>query len=220
MSDLFNEIDEEVRRDKVLDFWMRHRNALIALAVLIVLGTAGYNSWQKHVRTKAEAIAARFEAAIEDSRAGRNADAEASLRGLVLDAPDGYKVLTRLRLASEEGKQDAAKGIVAFDALANDVSVPEVLRDLARYRAAVLASDTLDQAALSKRLEPLTVKIGPWTGLAQELIGLAAFKAGDFDGAGRMFDAIVIDRNAPTSLKQRVEIYLGLIRGGPVKTSP
>ncbi len=220
MSDLFNEIDEEVRRDKVLDFWMRHRNALIALAVLIVLGTAGYTSWQKHVRTKAEAIAARFEAAIEDSRAGRNADAEASLRGLVLDAPDGYKVLTRLRLASEEGKQDAAKGIVAFDALANDVSVPEVLRDLARYRAAVLASDTLDQAALSKRLEPLTVKIGPWTGLAQELIGLAAFKAGDFDGAGRMFDAIVIDRNAPTSLKQRVEIYLGLIRGGPVKTSP
>ena len=220
MSDLFNEIDEEVRRDKVLDFWMRHRNALIALAVLIVLGTAGYTSWQKHVRTKAEAIAARFEAAIEDSRAGRNADAEASLRGLVVDAPDGYKVLTRLRLASEEGKQDAAKGIVAFDALANDVSVPEVLRDLARYRAAVLASDTLDQAALSKRLESLTVKIGPWTGLAQELIGLAAFKAGDFDGAGRMVDAIVIDRNAPTSLKQRVEIYLGLIRGGPVKTSP
>ena len=220
MSDLFNEIDEEVRRDKVLDFWMRHRNALIALAVLIVLGTAGYTSWQKHVRTKAEAIAARFEAAIEDSRAGRNADAEASLRGLVVDAPDGYKVLTRLRLASEEGKQDAAKGIVAFDALANDVSVPEVLRDLARYRAAVLASDTLDQAALSKRLESLTVKIGPWTGLAQELIGLAAFKVGDFDGAGRMFDAIVIDRNAPTSLKQRVEIYLGLIRGGPVKTSP
>jgi hypothetical protein len=64
MSDLFNEIDEEVRRDKVLDFWMRHRNGLIALAVLIVLGTAGYTSWQKHVRAKAEATAARFEAAI------------------------------------------------------------------------------------------------------------------------------------------------------------
>jgi hypothetical protein len=52
------------------------------------------------------------------------------------------------------------------------------------------------------------------------LIGLAALKSGDFDGAGRMFDAIAIDRAAPTSLKQRVEIYLGLIRGGPVKTSP
>jgi len=220
MSDLFNEIDEEVRRDKVLDFWMRHRNALIALAVLIVLGTAGYTSWQKHVRAKAEATAARFEAAIEDSRAGRNTDAEASLRSLVADAPDGYKVLTRLRLASEEGKLDTAKGIAAFDALALDTSVPDVLRDLARYRAAVLASDTLDQAALSKRLEPLTAKIGPWTGLAQELIGLAALKSGDFDGAGRMFDAIAIDRAAPTSLKQRVDIYLGLIRGGPVKTSP
>jgi len=220
MSDLFNEIDEEVRRDKVLDFWKRHQKGLIVLAVLAVLGTAGTTSWQKHVRTKAEGSAARFEAAVEDSRAGRQSFAEETLRMLTADAPDGYKLLARFRLASEEGKADAAKGIAAFDALAADATVPEVLRDLARYRAAVLASDTADQSQLSKRLESLVAKPGPFTGLSQELIGLAAMKAGDFDGAGRMFDTIAIDRQAPASLKQRVEIYLGLIRGGPVKTTP
>lgn len=219
MSDLFNEIDEEVRRDKVLDFWKRHRNGLIVLAVMLVFGTAGYTSWQKHVRTKAEASAARFEMAIEDSRAGRSSDAEAALQALTQDAPDGYKLLARFRAASELGKSDAAKGGAAFDALTSDTSIPEVLRDLARYRSAVLSADTLDQPALSKRLESLTSKQGPWTGLAQELIGLAALKAGDFDGAGRMFDAIAIDRQAPASLKQRVEIYLGLIRGGPVTSA-
>ena len=219
MSDIFNEIDEEVRRDKVLQFWQRHQNSLIALLLAVVLGSAGFTSWQQQQKKQAEAISARYEAAIEDSRAGRGEDAERILAELVKDAPNGYKVLSRFRLAAEEGKKDAAKGIVAFDALASDVSLSELLRDIARYRAAVLASTQSDAKALAKRLESLTIKPGPMTGLAQELLGLSAMEAGDYDQAGRLFDAITIDRTAPQSLRQRVEIYLGLIRGGPVQSA-
>ena len=138
---------------------------------------------------------------------------------LVKDAPNGYKLLSRFRLAAEAGKSDAAKGIAAFDALAADTSLTDLLRDIARYRAAILASGQADAKALAKRLEPLTAKPGPMTGLAQELIGLSAMQAGDYDQAGRLFDAITIDRSAPQSLRQRVEIYLGLIRGGPVQSA-
>ena len=112
-----------------------------------------------------------------------------------------------------------AKSIAAYDVLAADGSLPVLLRDIARYRAAVLASGQIDAKALAARLEPLTAKPGSMTGLAQELLGLSAMQAGDYDQAGRLFDAITIDRTSPQSLRQRVEIYLGLIRGGPVQSS-
>jgi hypothetical protein len=167
----------------------------------------------------AELLSARYEAAIEESRAGRSDDAERILVELVKDAPDGYKLLSRFRLAAETGKADPAKSIAAYDVLAADGSLPVLLRDIARYRAAVLASGQIDAKALAARLEPLTAKPGSMTGLAQELLGLSAMQAGDYDQAGRLFDAITIDRTSPQSLRQRVEIYLGLIRGGPVQSS-
>ena len=216
MADIFNEIDEEVRRDQVLQFWQRHQNSLIGLLLVVVLGSAGFTSWQQQQKKQAEVISSRYESAIEDSRAGRGEDAERLLSELVKDAPAGYKILSRFRLAAEEGKKDAVKGIAAFDALASDKDLSDLLRDIARYRAAVLASGQLDTKALTQRLDPLLAKPGPMTGLAQELVGLSAMQSGDYDQAGRLFDAITIDRTAPQSLRQRVEIYLGLIRGGPV----
>ena len=219
MADIFNEIDEEVRRDEVLKFWQRHQNSLIGLLLVVVLGSAGFTSWQQQQKKQTEAISARYEAAIEDSRAGKTEDAERILSELVKEAPSGYKILSRFRLATEEGKKDTAKGIAAFDALSADKDLSDLLRDIARYRAAVLASSQLDTKALTQRLDPLLAKPGPMTGLAQELIGLSAMQAGDYDQAGRLFDAITIDRTAPQSLRQRVEIYLGLIRGGPVSSA-
>ena len=219
MADIFNEIDEEVRRDKVLQFWQRHQNSLIGLLLVVVLGSAGFTSWQQQQKKQAEAISARYEAAIEDSRAGRGEDATRLLTELVKDAPNGYQLLARFRLAAETGKLDPAKGMAAFDALAADAGLTDLLRDIARYRAAVLASGQVDAATLAKRLDPLVAKPGPMTGLAQELLGLSAMQAGDYDQAGRLFDAITIDRSTPQSLRQRVEIYLGLIRGGPVQSA-
>ena len=41
MSDIFREIDEELRRDNFAKLWERYGQYLIGLAVLIVLITAG-----------------------------------------------------------------------------------------------------------------------------------------------------------------------------------
>jgi len=37
MSDIFQEVDEEVRRDKALEFWKKHQNLIIAGAALIMV---------------------------------------------------------------------------------------------------------------------------------------------------------------------------------------
>src|SRR5688572_17193942 len=123
MSDIFREIDEEVRRDKAAAVWKKYGNVFIAIAVLVVLGVAGWQFWQQQERKKAEAVGARFEAAMRASRDGNASEAETILTELSANAPAGYRQLSRFRLAAETGKRDAAAGATAFDALANDGSL-------------------------------------------------------------------------------------------------
>jgi hypothetical protein len=216
MSDIFREIDEEVRRDKAAAVWKKYGNVFIAIAVLVVLGVAGWQFWQQQERKKAEAVGARFEAAMRASRDGNASEAETILTELSANAPAGYRQLSRFRLAAETGKRDAAAGATAFDALANDGSLDPYYRDLARLRAGMLRVDLLPYAELRTALEPLATPTGLWRHSAREFLGIAALKANLFEDAGRWFDAIVIDPQAPQVLRQRVDLYLTLVRGGPV----
>jgi hypothetical protein len=83
-------------------------------------------------------------------------------------------------------------------------------------RAGLLRVDTLPYAELRKELEPLATPTGLWRHSAREFLGISALKANLFEDAGRWFDAIVADPQTPQVLRQRVELYLTLVRGGPV----
>ena len=133
------------------------------------------------------------------------------------DAPSGYERLARFREAAESARTDPSKGIKAYEVRATDAAQPQILRDLARLRAALLAVDIESRDALKSRLDPLLAAGNPWGPNARELLGLAALKAGDYEGAGKLFDEIIVDRNAPPSLRQRADLLLGLVRSGPVK---
>ena len=67
-------------------------------------------------------------------------------------------------------------------------------------------------------LEPLATPQGAWRHSAREMLGIAAMKANLYEDAGRWFDAIVTDPQVPQVLRQRTELYLALVRGGPVET--
>jgi len=51
------------------------------------------------------------------------------------------------------------------------------------------------------------------------LLGLAALKAGDYEGAGKVLDEIVVDPSAPPALRQRAELLLAIVKAGPLKAA-
>ena len=107
MSDIFNEIDEDLRRDRLANLWKRHGNLLIGIAVVVVLGTGGWRTWSYFEQQKAEAAGARFTEALKLSSEGKGTDAETSLEAMSRDAPAGYRSLARFRLAADLSRRDA-----------------------------------------------------------------------------------------------------------------
>ena len=219
MNEFFREVDEEYRRDRVMQIWTRYNGLIIALAILILASVAGWRYWQHLERTRAEAAAARFESALRLEREGKGEEAEKALAAVAAEAPGGYGLLARLRLAGEIGERSPEEGAKAFDAIAGDPGANAVMQDLARLRAAMLRLDTPEAAAAQGALERLAAPANPWRHSARELLGLLGLKRGDHDFAGRWFDQIAADRETPQGLRSRLEIYAALAAAGPVQVT-
>ena len=217
-NEFIREVDEEYRRDRIAQIWNRYQTLIVGLAVLVIAAVGGWRYWQHLERTRAEAAAVRYQNALRLDQDGKDEEAAQVLRSLSTDPAGGYRLLARFRLAAEAGQQNADEGAKAFDALAADGTVPAVLQDLARLRAAMLRMDS-DTAAAQSGLERIATPTNAWRHTAREMLGLAALKKGDYDGAGRWFDQIAADRDAPQALRSRLEIYTALVAAGPVQAT-
>jgi hypothetical protein len=214
MSDIFREIDDDIRRDQAIDVWRKYGPVFFAFGLLIVALTAGYRFYTAYETKQIEAMGARFQSALEASSAGKSDEASKALSAISSEGAAGYAVLARFKLAIDKGASDPTEGAKQLDVIASDASLPPVLRGLARLRAATLLADTASLEDLEARLQPLVVPGGTWAGNARELLGLKHLKAGDVAGAGKIFDEIVTDEVAPETLKQRVQVYLALVKAG------
>ena len=218
MSDNFlREIDEEVRRDKAADVWKKYGNLVIVLLVFLVAAVGGWRFWQYRQEQAAQAISEKLEGALKASRDNRGEEAEKTLADLTGQGHDGYRLVARMRLAAEAARRDPADGAKAFDALANEAGLEPVMRDLARVRSAMLKVDTAPYAEMRAALEPLATPAGTWRHTAREILGISALRAANMDDAGRWFDQIVVDPQAPQGLRQRADLYLALVRAGTVE---
>lgn len=211
MADIFQEIDEDLRRERLGKLWQKYGQYVIAAAVLIVLAVAGWRGLEWYQRQQAEAAGGRFQDALTLARQGKTEEAEKAFAAVLADAPSGYQILTRFRLAAEAGKRDAAAGAKAYDALAADAGVGPLLQALAKVRAGYLRVDTASYADLAKTIEPLTAPTEPMRHSAREILGLAAWKAKDLANASKWFEAMTADRDVPPTARQRAEVMLQLI---------
>jgi hypothetical protein len=213
MSDIFREVDEEVRRSRAEALWRDYSGLLFLACALIVAAVAGWRFYEWRRESAAAASGARFDAAIQSLQAGKTAEAEADLAKITAEDGAIYKALAQFRLAVELAKRDPQGAVRAFDALAADSSLNANLRDVARLRAGAVAVDTLPPAEAEQRLTPLLAQGNPWRHHAHELLAAAAVKAGSLDKARQHLDTIIVDRDAPQAVKARAEVLIGLTRG-------
>jgi hypothetical protein len=217
MTDFIREVEEEYRRDKAIEAWKRYQNWIIGLAILIVIAAGGWRYWQSQQRVAAEAAGARFESAVQIAREGKGQDAEQAFLEIAKSGPKGYAVLARFRAAAEIAGRDRAEAVTIYDALATDPGVNAILQNVARLRSAFLLVDTADDAEMKRRIEPLAAPTSAFRHSARELLGLAALKAENYEAAGRWFDMIVADPQAPQTLRERAGTMLGLVAAGSLK---
>lgn len=212
MSDIFREIDEEIRRDNLGQLWKRYGHYVIAGAVAVVIGTGAYVGWRQYQDNRAAAESVRFSAGLDLADKGQFAQGADTFAALAKEGSGGHALLARFEAAGLRARAgDAKAGIAAFKEIAADNSVDAVYRDIAKLLAASWEVDHGDPAAVAGELSGFSAPGNPWRTVALELTAAAQLKSGNKAEARDSYKRLADDPTAPQDLKTRATEIIGAL---------
>ncbi|MFN3232629.1 MAG: tetratricopeptide repeat protein [Alphaproteobacteria bacterium] len=212
MSDIFREVDEEVRQQQIIEFIKRYGKYVVAVVVLAIIVFAAMRYFDEQKRVEREAAGDRFAAAMTLLENERVTDAITAFGAAAEESGDeGYGLLARFRQAQAlvtAGESEAA--IDAYDAIMEDGSVDSVWRKLAGVYAATLALQAADNADVAQRLEALGGD-HPWRLSVLELTALNQYRAGNADAAKETYRQVFDEAPAGSGFRGRSAQMLSVL---------
>jgi hypothetical protein len=203
VSDIFREIDEELRRDNLLKLWQRYGRYAIGAVIVALLIAGGVVAWRNHQLAQRQAQSVRYEAALSLLRQGKEAEA-AKIFASVDDEGGGYGQLAAFEAADLAAKSGDRKAAIAdYDKLAASSGVDPELRDAATLLSVMTGFADSDPQAVIDRLKTLADSGNPWRATALELTAAARLKSGDKAGALDVYKKLADDLAAPEGVRAR-----------------
>jgi hypothetical protein len=198
------EVDENLRRDQLRDFFKTYGNWLIAAVVLFLALSGGLIWWNQHKVKQHEAEVEQLAQVYKDIASGNAAQAPRQLDELAANgskAVNASAQFTRAALFLQQNDTKNAIGI--YKSIANDSGFPQPYRDAALIRQTSLEFDQVQPQDIITRLAPLAKPSEPWFGTAGEMTALALVKQGQNQQAGQLFAAIAKDKTVPDTIRAR-----------------
>ncbi|HEY1875877.1 MAG TPA: tetratricopeptide repeat protein [Rhizomicrobium sp.] len=210
MTDIFREVEEDVRRERIEKLWKAYGNYIIAAIALVFLSIGGWQLWDRHVQQERAKVAAAF---IGAQRISNPQAAASAFADLARTAPKGYASVARLSEAGAmmaSGQQSSA--IDLYKQIAKDDS--GTIGMVARLRAAWALADSASRNQLEDLLKPLNQPGSAWRQNAQEVLAYADYRAMDMKSALAKFSALAADPQAPDSTRRRAEAMAAFLKNG------
>jgi hypothetical protein len=207
-----DEVTEEVRRDK-LYATLRKYGWIGIVAVVLLVGGAAINEWMKaRDQAAAQATGNAILAAVEIEDPGQRA---AALEAISVEG-DAAALVALIEAAEARDPASSAETLAALTA---DQSLPQLYRDLAALKRAMLPGGVVAAQERIDILTPLSVPGGAFRVLAEEQIALAEIELGDSDAAIARLQALLNDTEASGALRQRATQLIVALGGDPAGES-
>jgi len=205
LSETFvREVDENLRRDQLRDFFNAYGNWMIAGVVVFLAASGGFIWWQQHQVTRSGEQVEQLAQVYKDVGNGDTSNASKKLDELAKSGSTGVRasaLFARAALALQDNDTKSALGL--YRSIAGDDDFPKTYRDAALIRQTAIEFDQLQPQDVIGRLAPLTKAGEPWFGSAGELTALAMLKQGKKQEAGQLFAAIAKDASVPDTIRAR-----------------
>jgi hypothetical protein len=212
VSDIFREVEEDVRRERFENFWKRYGTYVIVFIVLVFAGIGGWQLWSRHDLQVRQQAADQLIAA---QRITSARDAAPAFHDMA-EAPKGYAKLAKLAQANAmyaAGQRDDA--VALYKQIAADDSGN--IGAVARLRAAWGTVESISRPQLAELLAPLNQPGNAWRQEAQEVLAYADYHALDLKGALTKYQALSLDPESPDGLRGRARAMTAFLKnGGPV----
>jgi len=208
LTDIFTEVDEGVRQEKLASWWKRWRPFIYG-AVAVLIGSVAVNEFvlKPQAASARAARALELENAVKALEDGRYEEAAAAFQAIVDSgsklAPLAAHYLAQTQL---EGMGDPVAAAETLTSIGGTEGGP--YERLALLKAAYFRADALTLPELEATLGSLVTEDTALGALARELVAAKAYSTGDIARARTEYSRLKFDAAAPAGVVQRAEIAL------------
>jgi hypothetical protein len=199
VTDIFHEVEEDVRRERYAQLWKQYGDYLMAAAAVIVVAVAAWQLWQRYQLNQRIEASNAYIVALETRDPEKAASAFAKL---AKTAPAGYALISRMQEANsllDAGKHDDATALYRELMKGDDA----LFASVARLRLAWADADTLSKKQMQDLVAPLTNANDPFHYMANELLAYVDYREGNVKDAQAAYEALAKDTTTPVGIRER-----------------
>lgn len=221
MSDFLQEIEQDVRNEKVWKIWSQYQTSIIwGVAVALAL-SAVWSMWTWHTNNQKKQWTESFARAQTLLEQGKVQEAMRYFETLE-NTKSSYAILSsfiKAHFYAQEGDfHNREKAITSFDYISEYKHASPELKEFAKLCSimAHMDSDQPNIDELLNKVEPLCSEKSFWPLLAQEIKGGLLLMAGKQDEARSIFVSIAKNSDTPAAMRSRAQV----LSRGSVTTTP
>ena len=206
MADIFDEVSEELKQDKLIQTWKKYSKIIITLILLIIISLVSYQSYLIWKKNKIEEISEQYFEALEKLENKNYSKSQSLFLKNAQNHKNGYKMLSLFGLAEsnyQNGKIDEM--IMNYKAIYDDESIGIYYRNLSRILSVLKDNlSSFDQQKLL--LQPILNSPSKLQILAAELEILLFIKFKKIKEAEKALDILLDRSDISFEQKNRLEL--------------
>ncbi|OHB28414.1 MAG: hypothetical protein A2790_15445 [Phenylobacterium sp. RIFCSPHIGHO2_01_FULL_69_31] len=220
MTDLFEEVEEQLRSDRYKQFARKALPWMLGIAAVVLVAFLGYWGYDSYRNNQIAKASETYSAAMDAFVAGDRDKARQLWTEVSKSDAKAYKALSLMHLGAYAVEaRKPADAVKLFDEAA-EVAPDAIVGDAARLKSAFQLLDTASLKELEGRLKPLMEEGRPYRVQAREALAFAKLNAGDLAGARGDFVLISQSLDAQQGAQARAQAAIGLIDSGSAKAVP
>ena len=213
MANIFNEIDEDIRKEKYKNLWNKYGKYLIGLIFLMIIFFSLNQFMQSNSISKNKKILETYFNASEEIEKNQIKIAKKYLENVINEDNKTLAAFSKFRLSSlyylNDEKEKFQNELIL---LYKDSSIDDLYRELALYKYILINLDSITLEDMKFEIDSLSIiekKLEPYF---QEIIAIKHLLLNQNDKANIIFKNLLLNNLIPFDLKIRLEKLL-LISG-------
>ena len=206
MANIFNEVDEDIRKERYQSLWNKYGKYVISLIVIIiVIFSLSQYSKQKNITDNKKLLDIYYSAAekIEINQyelANKSLEKVYNEKNKTLSAFSGFKLTETLIQDNQK-----EKALLFLEEMYNNKSLEQIYRELALYKYIIINFENIQIKEIEDIANSITTNKIILEPYFQEIFGIKLLTLGNIEKANSVFTELSIDENTPFDLKVRLE---------------
>ena len=206
MANIFNEVDEDIRKERYQNLWSKYGKYIIGFLALIVIVFSLTQYLQLKNTSDNKKILDTYFSALENIEknqldlANQNLNIVYNEKNKIL-AAIGVIKLSQVYL--EDNQKN--KALSLLEDIYNNNSLESIYRELALYKYIMINFENIDVINIENMIDSIESNSNVFNLYFQEIIGIKHLTLGNAKKANSIFTNLSLDENTPFDLRMRLD---------------